>query len=104
MFWLLFVYMNSTTTIHVKTDIKTRDTAKQVAEEFGFTLTSLVNALLRQVARTRRLTLNLEETPTPEAVEMLKQSEEDFKAGRVKHFKSGQEAVAYVHSLIKDEK
>ena len=52
-----------TTTIHVKTDIKTRDSAKQVAEEFGFTLTSLVNALLKQIARTRRLTLSLEETP-----------------------------------------
>jgi addiction module RelB/DinJ family antitoxin len=51
--------MNATT-IHVKTDIKTRDTAKQVAEEFGFTLTSLVNALLKQVARTRSLNLSLE--------------------------------------------
>lgn len=34
-----------TTTIHVKTDIQTRDDAKKVAEEFGFSLTALVNAL-----------------------------------------------------------
>jgi antitoxin component of RelBE/YafQ-DinJ toxin-antitoxin module len=45
------------TTIHIKTDVKTRDSAKKVAEDFGFTLTSLVNAMLKQIARTRSLTL-----------------------------------------------
>src|SRR5271165_7172092 len=92
------------TTIHVKTDVKTRNTAKQVAEEFGFTLTSLVNALLKQVARTRRLTLNLDENPTPYAIEALKQSEEDVKAGRVISFKSGQDALEYLEREITDEK
>jgi addiction module RelB/DinJ family antitoxin len=51
------------TTIHIKTDSDTRDAAKEVAEAFGFTLTSMVNALLKQVARTRRLTVSLDETP-----------------------------------------
>jgi len=90
------------TTIHIKTDVKTRDNAKKVAEEFGFTLTSLVNAMLKQIARTRSWTLSLDETPNQATIEALKQSEEDVKAGRVKSFKSGQEAVAYVRSLIKD--
>jgi addiction module RelB/DinJ family antitoxin len=92
------------TTIHIKTDVKTRDSAKKVAEDFGFTLTSLVNAMLKQVARTKRLTLSLEESPNQSAIDALKQSEEDVKAGRVRSFHSGQEAVSYVRSLIKDDK
>ena len=61
--------MNNTT-IHIKTDVKTRDSAKKVAEEFGFTLTSLVNALLKQIARTRSLTLSLDETPNSRSREV----------------------------------
>src|SRR5438045_334711 len=93
-----------TTIIHIKTDIKTRDNAKQVAEEFGFTLTALVNALLKEVARTKRLNLSLEENPNDRTIAAMRQSEEDYKAGRVRSFKSGNEAVDYVHSLIKDER
>ena len=39
----------NTTTIHVKIDTETRNEAKKVAGEFGFTLTALVNALLKQI-------------------------------------------------------
>ncbi len=95
--------MNSTT-IHIKTDVKTRDDAKKVAEDFGFSLTSLVNALLKQIARTRRLNLSIDEEPTPYMIESLKKSEEDVKAGRVISFESGQEALDYVGSLIHDKK
>lgn len=94
----------NTTTIHIKTDVKTRDDAKKVAEDFGFTLTSLVNALLKQIARTRRLTLELEEKPTKYMIESLKKSEEDVKAGRVISFKSGKEALEYLDREIKNEK
>ncbi len=54
----------NTTTIHIKIDVQTRDEAQKVAEKFGFSLTSLVNALLKQIARTKRLSFNLEEKPT----------------------------------------
>jgi len=92
------------TTIHIKTDIQTRDSAKKVAEDFGFTLTSLVNAMLKQIARTKRLTLSLDETPNQYMIDALKQSEEDVKAGRVISFESGQEALEYLAKEIADEK
>jgi addiction module RelB/DinJ family antitoxin len=94
----------TTTTIHIKTEIKTRDDAKKVAEEFGFTLTSLVNAFLKQIARNKRLTLSLEETPTPYMIESLKRSEEDVKAGRVISFASGKAALDYLAREITHEK
>ncbi|SRR5258706_12366562 len=94
----------NTTTIHIKTDIKTRDDAKKIAEDFGFSLTSLVNALLKQIARTKRLTLNMDETPTPYMIESLKKSEEDVKAGRVISFKTSKDALKYLEKEIINEK
>lgn len=94
----------NTTTIHVKTDIKTRNDAKKIAENFGFTLTSLVNALLKQIVRTKRLTLELDENPTQYMIESLKKSEEDVKAGRVISFDSGKDALDYLAKEIKNDK
>jgi addiction module RelB/DinJ family antitoxin len=96
--------MANTTTIHVKTDKKTRDEAKKVAEAFGFSLTSLVNVLLKQVVKTKRLELSLEEHPTPHAIDMMKKSEEDVKAGRVISFTSLEEMKRYLQKEITDEK
>jgi len=92
------------TTIHIKTDVRTRDTAKKVAEGFGFTLTSLVNAMLKQIARTKRLNLSLDETPNQYMIDALKQSEEDVKAGRGISFESGKDALDYLAKEIADEK
>jgi addiction module RelB/DinJ family antitoxin len=97
------VRMN-TTTIHIKTDVQTRNEAKKVAEDFGFALASLVNALLRQIARHKRLTLSLDEKPNQSMIESLKKSEEDVKAGRVISFESGQEALDYLTREIENEK
>lgn len=94
----------SITTIHVKTDIKTRDSAKKIAEDFGFSLTALVNALLKQIVRTKRLTLSIDEEPTHYLLESLKKSEEDKKAGRVISFDSGKDALHYLLKEIKNDK
>ena len=95
----------NTTTIHVKIDIKTRNEAKRVAEEFGFTLTALVNALLKQITRTKQLYLNTrKEEPTEYFDQLMKEADEDIKAGRVISFKNGDEALSYVDSLIKHDK
>ncbi len=88
----------NTTTIHIKIDAQTRNTAKKVAEGFGFTLTSLVNAMLKQIARTKRLTLSLDETPNQYMIDALKESEEDVKAGRVSPaFRNVKDAIAWLN-------
>lgn len=94
----------NTTTIHVKTDIKTKDNAKKIAESFGFTLTSLVNALLKQIVRKRRISVDLDEEPTKYMLESLKKSEEDVKAGRVISFDSGKDVLDYLAKEIKNDK
>lgn len=94
----------SVTTIHVKTDVKTRDDARKIAEDFGFSLTALVNALLKQIVRTKRLTLSIYEEPTHYLLESLKKSEEDKKAGRIISFDSGKDALNYLVKEMKNEK
>jgi addiction module RelB/DinJ family antitoxin len=85
------------TTIHIKTDTATRDRAKQVAEDFGMTLTALVNAMLKQVSRTKKLELSMDETPSPWMIEALRESEADEKAGRVSPvFAAAHDAIAWL--------
>ena len=90
----------NTTTIHVKIDTKTKIEAKRVAEEFGFTLTALVNALLKQIARTKQLYLNVrKEEPTEYFKQLMKEADEDVKTGRVLSFKSGEDALSFFRKL-----
>jgi antitoxin component of RelBE/YafQ-DinJ toxin-antitoxin module len=92
------------TTIHIKTDSKTADAAKQVAEDFGITLSTLVNQMLEQVGRTKKVNLDLDETPSLWLIEALRQSDEDEKAGCVMSFNTPDDAVKYVQSLIDHDK
>jgi addiction module RelB/DinJ family antitoxin len=99
---LITITMDSTV-IHIKTDTKTRDDAKKIAENFGFTLTSLVNAMLKQIARTKRLNLSMEEEPTPYMVDALKQAEDADKAEKMASFSSTEDVANYIRSLRHDK-
>ncbi len=96
----------NTTTILVKTDVKTRDEAKKVAEASGFSLPGLIDAMLRQIAGNKRLAVNLEEIPNKRTAAMLKKSEEDVKAGRVSPtFTNAKDAIAWLndpHAKLKN--
>ena len=89
-------------TIHIKIDTETKVEAKKVAEEFGFTLTSLVNALLKQITRTKQLYLSTErEEPTDYFKQLMREADEDVKAGRVLSFKRGEDALSFFRQIRK---
>lgn len=93
------------TTIHVKIDTQTRNEAKRVAEEFGFTLTALVNALLKQITRTKQLYLSVgKEEPTEYFKQLMREADEDIKAGRLISFNNPQEELKYLDGLIENDK
>jgi len=91
------------TVLHIKTDVKTRNEAKKVAEDFGFSLTSLVNAMLKEIVRKKRLTLSIDETPSQFFKDSMKRSEEDIKAGRVVSFDAPQDAIDFLSTDIDDD-
>jgi len=54
------------TTIVLKTNKKLRDEAKLVASELGIPLTTVLNAMLKQFVREKKVSLSIEPAPTKE--------------------------------------
>lgn len=97
----------NTTSLHIKIEPDIKEQAQKTAEELGFSLSAVTKALLKQFIRTKRLAVSAEERPEiPNARtrRILKQAEEDIKAGRVLSFASGKEALEYLDKEIADEK
>ena len=73
----------NTAVINIKTDPLLKTKAQKVASELGFSLSSLINAYLKQLVQTKTVSFSLEEKPSKYLLKSLKESEEDIKAGRV---------------------
>ena len=94
----------NTAAIYIKTQPEVKAKAQEIAKNLGLSLSSLVDALLRQLVKTKRATFTAEEeSPSKYLIESLKKSEEDIKAGRFISFDSGEETVKYFKSLAKNE-
>lgn len=95
----------NTASILIKTDPKLKEKARKTAEEMGISLTSVINRYLKHFIETKSITFTIDdETPTQYMVDSLKQSEEDYKAGRFISFESGKEELAYLDKEIGDER
>lgn len=74
----------NTAVINIKTDRVIKSKAQAIAEELGLSLSAVINALLKQFVRTKRLNVTARpEIPSPYLIKALKESEEDVKKGRV---------------------
>ncbi|HSH31250.1 MAG TPA: DUF6364 family protein [Candidatus Saccharimonadales bacterium] len=86
------------TVISVKVDEAVKNSAKAVAESAGLTLSTLVNAYLRQVAATRRIELYAPEPMTPHLEELIAEVEVELASGQtVGPFKNAEEFLAKLH-------
>jgi addiction module RelB/DinJ family antitoxin len=95
----------NTTSLHIKIEPKIKEEAQKAAEEIGLSLSAVTKALLKQFARTRRLSVGeLPEIPNARTAAELRQSMEDIKAGRGKSFKNMQEMLGYIDSLIEHDR
>ena len=89
-----------TAVINIKTDIKTKNQAKKVAEELGFSLSSLANAYFRTLIKTKEVhfSVNPEEEPSEYMIQALKEAEEDRKMSPA--FDNAKDAITW----LKDKK
>lgn len=87
-----------TTAIYIKTDPEVKTKAQKVAKELGFSLSSLLNAWLRQLIKTKTITFSVaDEVPNDYLKSVLKQAEENLKKGNHSPvFKTGEETVAWL--------
>jgi addiction module RelB/DinJ family antitoxin len=101
-----FMDMN-TTSLHIKIEPSIKVKAQQTAGELGLSLSAVVKAFLREFIRTKRLSVgarDMPEIPNARTRRLLKQAEEDIKAGRTLSFKSGKDALDYLAREIENEK
>jgi addiction module RelB/DinJ family antitoxin len=85
--------MNTVISVKIDKDVKT--SAQEVANSAGLTLSTLVNAYLRQVAATRRIELYAPEQMTPKLEKLIEEVEAELKAGKAsKEFNSVEEFLA----------
>lgn len=97
----------NTTSFYIQIEPVIKQQAQKTADELGLSLSSVVKALLKQFIRTKKLSVSIQgrpEIPNERFIQDLKQSEEDFKAGRVISFESGKEVHDYLANELKNEK
>ncbi len=89
----------NTAVINVKTEPKVKYEAQIVAKKFGVSLSSLVNAYLKQLVRTKKIEFTLEEEPTTHLLNILNLAQKDIKAGKVSpKFKNADDASKWLNS------
>ena len=85
--------MNTVISVRIDKDVKA--SAQEVANSAGLTLSTLVNAYLRQVAATRRIELYAPEQMTPKLEKLIAEVEAELKSGKVsEEFDSVEEFLA----------
>lgn len=91
--------MNSAV-INIKTNPQIKKSAQKIADELGFSLSSLINAYLRQLIKTKTVTFSaLDEEPTDYLLTSLKESQEDIKSGRISpSFDNAKDAITWLRN------
>jgi antitoxin component of RelBE/YafQ-DinJ toxin-antitoxin module len=72
---------------------------KDFAKESGLTVNSLINVLISQTLKTRRVVIEPDLIPTPYLQKAIKEVESDYKAGRVNTFTNKSDLMAHLRSL-----
>lgn len=91
-----------TAVINIKTDPEVKNKAQKIASDLGFSLSTLINAYLRQLVKTKSVTFSIADTPSEYLKQALRESEEDRKSGNFVPFKSADEALGFVDDLINE--
>ncbi len=89
----------NTSAIYIKTDPKVKERAQMVAKELGFSLSSLLNAWLKQLIKTKTVTFSAykEEIPNEYLRSAIKKAEENYRKGNTSPaFSNPKDAIKYL--------
>jgi len=82
--------------IQIRTDQELKESAQKVAEELGFSLSSLIKAFLKNVTRTKTVTFSTREIPSTWLIEQIEQAEKDVESGDYHKFNSETESLEFL--------
>lgn len=87
----------SDTGIYIRMNHEIKEKAQEVADELGFSLSTLIKAYLKQLIKTKRVDFSLEEKPSQYLIDSLRRAERDIKERNVSPaFKTGKTAVEWL--------
>lgn len=72
------------TLLTIKTDKKIKETARDVAEEIGVPLSTVINAFLRQFVRDKEVSFSASYNPSPYLRGVIDEVEKDLALGKIK--------------------
>ena len=88
--------MKQTAILNVRVEPTVKKQAHKIAEDLGFSLSSLVNGYLHNLIKTKRVYYPPEE-PSPYLIKAIKQAEQDLKKGLVSpSFSNTKDAMAWL--------
>ena len=90
--------MSTTITVRVEQEVKIE--AQRLAKELGLSLSSLINAFLKQLIREKKLKFTISEEPSEYTLRAIKKSEEELKSGKAYKFSDPKKAVEFIDKLI----
>lgn len=94
-----------TAVINIRVDPKVKSQFQKVAEELGLGVSTLIDALMRQVIRTKRVELEVRpEIPNAYLLECLRKSEEERLNGDFYSFEKPDDALAFLDKIIDESK
>lgn len=74
--------MNNTAVINIRTEPQVKVQAQEIAADLGFSLSSLINAFLRQLIRTKSVSFSLSSEEPPNClIQTLREAKKDKGAG-----------------------
>lgn len=85
--------------VTTKVDPQTKIEAQATAEKLGLSLSAVIKGFLKQFIRTKTITFSAEEEiPNAYLQQVLKQADEDLKAGKASPvFDNAKDAIAWLH-------
>ncbi len=89
----------NTAVINIKTEPLVKKQAQQVAQDLGLTLSSVINAFLKNLIRNKTINFSLNENPSPYLIRQLKNSKEDIEKGKISPtFSNTKDAIKWLIS------
>ncbi len=88
-----------TAAIYIKTEPEVKANAQRVAKQLGLSLSSLVNGLLRQLIKTKKITFSAtDEIPNEYLKGVMRQAKKNLKTGNHSPiFDNAEDAIAWLH-------
>jgi len=91
----------NTTMLTVRTDKKIKAEAMKVASRLGFSLSTLINAYLRNLIRTKRVHFadDVQLEPTPYLKRLFREADKDIENGNISpSFDNADDAIAWLNN------